>query len=204
MATRSSILAWRIPWTEEPGGLQSVGSQESETTEWLHFPQSCSNGRASCLHAAISLAPSSTFKDPCNYQGAQLHNSGKLPHLNTSWPATLISLNWTYSWGFPGGSAVKNPSANARDIRDEGLTPGLGRSCGEGNGTPLQYSRLGNPMEGGAWQLQSMGLQSQTQLKRLSTYHSHRSQASGHGYLSGVIFHLSQHRGKHLNWDHRV
>ena len=33
MATRSSILAWRIPWTEEPGGLQSVGSQESETTE---------------------------------------------------------------------------------------------------------------------------------------------------------------------------
>ena len=32
MATHSSILAWRIPWTEEPGGLQSVGSQESDTT----------------------------------------------------------------------------------------------------------------------------------------------------------------------------
>ena len=32
MATRSSILAWRIPWTEEPGRLQSVGSQESDTT----------------------------------------------------------------------------------------------------------------------------------------------------------------------------
>jgi len=31
MATHSSILAWRIPWTEEPGGLQSVGSQESDT-----------------------------------------------------------------------------------------------------------------------------------------------------------------------------
>ena len=35
MATHSSILAWRIPWTEEPGGLQSMGSQESGTTEQL-------------------------------------------------------------------------------------------------------------------------------------------------------------------------
>jgi len=33
MATHSSILAWRIPWTEEPGGLQSIGSKESYTTE---------------------------------------------------------------------------------------------------------------------------------------------------------------------------
>ena len=33
MATHSSILAWRIPWTEGPGGLQSMGSKESDTTE---------------------------------------------------------------------------------------------------------------------------------------------------------------------------
>ena len=33
MATHCSILAWRIPWTEEPGGLQSKGSKESDTTE---------------------------------------------------------------------------------------------------------------------------------------------------------------------------
>ena len=33
MATHCSILAWRIPWTEEPGGLQSMGWQESDTTE---------------------------------------------------------------------------------------------------------------------------------------------------------------------------
>ena len=37
MATHSSILAWRIPWTEELGGLQSTGRQESDTTEQLHF-----------------------------------------------------------------------------------------------------------------------------------------------------------------------
>ena len=35
MATHSSILAWRFPWTEEPGGLQSMGSQESDTTEQI-------------------------------------------------------------------------------------------------------------------------------------------------------------------------
>ena len=35
MATHSSILAWRIPWTEEPGGLQSMGRKESDTTERL-------------------------------------------------------------------------------------------------------------------------------------------------------------------------
>ena len=35
MATHSSILAWEIPWTEEPGGLQSIGHKESDTTEQL-------------------------------------------------------------------------------------------------------------------------------------------------------------------------
>ena len=37
MATHSSILAWRIPWTEELGGLQSTSRKESDTTEQLHF-----------------------------------------------------------------------------------------------------------------------------------------------------------------------
>ena len=37
MATHSSILAWRIPWMEEPGGQQSMGFKESDKTERLHF-----------------------------------------------------------------------------------------------------------------------------------------------------------------------
>ena len=37
MATHSSTLAWKIPWMEEPGRLQSMGSLESDTTERLHF-----------------------------------------------------------------------------------------------------------------------------------------------------------------------
>ena len=37
VAPHSSTFAWKIPWTEEPGGLQFMGSLESDTTEWLHF-----------------------------------------------------------------------------------------------------------------------------------------------------------------------
>ena len=39
METHSNILAWSIPWTEEPGGLQSMGSQESDMTELAHTTQ---------------------------------------------------------------------------------------------------------------------------------------------------------------------
>ena len=50
--------------------------------------------------------------------------------------------------GFPGGSEVKASACNAGDL---GLIPGSGRSPGEGNGNPLQYSCLEDPMDGGAW-----------------------------------------------------
>ena len=49
---------------------------------------------------------------------------------------------------FPGGSKVKASASNAGD---PGLIPGLGRSPGEGNGNPLQYSCLESPMDGEAW-----------------------------------------------------
>ena len=48
---------------------------------------------------------------------------------------------------------VKNPPANAGDIRDAVLKPGLERSHGGGNGNPLQYSCLENPKDRGAWRL---------------------------------------------------
>ena len=50
--------------------------------------------------------------------------------------------------GFPGGLALKNLLASARGV---GFIPGVGRTPGEGNGNPLQYSCLGNLMDGGAW-----------------------------------------------------
>ena len=50
--------------------------------------------------------------------------------------------------GFPGGSVIKNLLANAEDT---GSIPGSGKSPGAGNGNPLQYFYLENPMDGGAW-----------------------------------------------------
>ena len=54
----------------------------------------------------------------------------------------------TFIKGFPGSSEVKASACNAGD---PGSIPGLGRSPGEGNGNPLQYSCLENPMDGEAW-----------------------------------------------------
>ena len=71
---------------------------------------------------------------------------------NVNWSLFLILI-----LNFPGGSDGK---ASVYIVRDLGLIPGLGRFPGEGNGNPLQYSRLENPMDGGAWcRLLSMGSQ---------------------------------------------
>ena len=53
--------------------------------------------------------------------------------------------------GFPGGAVVKNLPADAGDTGDAGLIPGLGRFPREGNGNPLQYSCLENPMDRESW-----------------------------------------------------
>ena len=60
---------------------------------------------------------------------------------------------------FSEGSVGKEFFCQCRGV---GLIPGLGRSPAEGNGNPLQYSCLGNPVDRGAWRVMSLGLQSQT------------------------------------------
>ena len=76
-------------------------------------------------------------------------------HPGTSFRGLLIFLNLRLDFcvrisnaSFPGGSVSKE---SAWDSGDLGLIPGLGRSPGEGNGNPLQYSCLENPMKRGAW-----------------------------------------------------
>ena len=59
-----------------------------------------------------------------------------------------FEFNFTLCGGFPGGSVGKESAQNAGDL---GSIPGSGRSPGEGNGNPLQYPCLENPMEGRAW-----------------------------------------------------
>ena len=66
---------------------------------------------------------------------------------------------------------VKNLSANAGDIRDAGSIQGSGRSPGEENGNPHEYSCLGNPMDGGSWKATVHRVtKSQIQLKQFSTH----------------------------------
>ena len=78
-------------------------------------------------------------------------------------PLTYIVVNLSKYYymlgivlGFSDGSVIKNPLANAGDA---GSIPASGRSPGEGNGNPFQYSCLGNPMDRGAGRLQFMGSQ---------------------------------------------
>ena len=59
---------------------------------------------------------------------------------------------YSISWASQVTLVVKNPPANAGDIRDLSSIPGSGRSPGEGNDNTLQYSCLRNPMDRGAWQ----------------------------------------------------
>ena len=116
MATHSGVLAWEIPWTEEPGRLPSMWLQESDMTgETITFTFS---------PLAISLYGSNVL------DRMQLLNSESL------------------LWASPVALVVKNLPASTGEA---GLIPVSGRSPGEGNGNPLQYSCLENPMDRGAW-----------------------------------------------------
>ena len=64
--------------------------------------------------------------------------------------------------GFPGGSRSKESACNAGDL---GSVPGLGKYRGDGNGNPLQYSCLENPMDRGAWQATVHGVRKESDTK---------------------------------------
>ena len=80
----------------------------------------------------------------------EYHYSGKLDDF------TVQIKKFLYIYlGFPGSSAVKESACQHRRLRFTGLIPG---SKGEGNGNPLQYSCLENPMDRGAWQASVHGV----------------------------------------------
>ena len=105
------------------------------------------------LHAFLTLkivhnsasSNLSKFQFRCSYQAVPLEASAPWKQVLVDSLHLLISPDFG---DFPGDSDSK---ASAYNVGDPGLIPGLGRSSGEGNGTPLQYSCLENPMDGGAW-----------------------------------------------------
>ena len=89
--------------------------------------------------------------------------------------------------GFPGGPMMKNPPSNAGDARDVGSIPGSGRSPGERNGNPLQYSCLENSIYREAWQDTITGVKkSQTRL----SMHVHECYECATGVLSLPCFYI--------------
>ena len=88
-----------------------------------------------------------------------------------AWHAAVcgVTKSWTWlshwtklndkTWGLSGGLVVRNLPANAGDLRDAGSIPGKGRSPERGNGTPLQYCHLDNPMKEELGWLQAIALQ---------------------------------------------
>ena len=146
MATHSSILAWRSPWTDEPGGLQSIGSQSRAQLKQL-----------SHTYVPIYCKISKTAW-------------GRKSHLFPGLIVTvfLIIVNITVGWC----SLDRVWNATVQSLshrRAQRLI--LLQKDGEGNGNPLQYSCLENPLCRGAWWAAVHGVaQSQSRLKRLSMH----------------------------------
>ena len=112
----SNILAWRIPWTEEPGGLQSMGSQRVRQ-DWV---------TNSLLHY---LAFAFFVKDKLIAFIESVSGLYSVPF--------IYFVNNTLYWGFLGSSVGKESACNAGGC---GSIPGLKRSPGEGIGHPLQFT----------------------------------------------------------------
>ena len=119
------------------GNLQ----RPKEKSRWRHRQR---------LHWGSWVLPVATRREHGTDSPSELPEEASLPE---PWFWTSGLQNWKRInfWGFPGGSVVKNPSANAGDTEDSGLIPGSGSPPGVGNGNLLQYCCLENPMDRGAW-----------------------------------------------------
>ena len=155
-------IGWKSHRRRSLVGCSPWGRYESDATERLrfHFSLSCigeGNGKPlqySCLEnprdgracwaATYGVAQSQTWLK-------RLSSSSSSSRIyNESYYKQLAHDSYI---GFLSGTVVKNLPANARDIRDVGSIPVLGRSPGERNNNPLQYSCLVNPMDRGAVRL---------------------------------------------------
>ena len=132
MTTHSIILAWRIPWTTEPGELQSMGCKESDMTEQLTLL---------LLYAYVLGWPKFVWVFPY--------------YLTLKTLRTLLA-NPVCIWSFPDGSHSKESACNAGDL---GLIPGSWRSLKRGIATHSSILVWKIPWTEEPGRLQSMGLQ---------------------------------------------
>ena len=159
-ASHSSVLAWRIPMGR--GAWRApVHGVAQDTTEWLSTQQLVNRqlqtltSPLSKQRAHLSWANSQHLSWKIEVPQATLKNflfKNAVSHFATEYYG--ISKTGIKLQLYLVGTVVKNPHANAGDVSS---IPGLGRSPGRGNGNPCQYFCLENPIDRGAWRLQSMG-----------------------------------------------
>ena len=128
MASHSSTLAWRIPWTKESGRLQSMGSQSrtrlSDFTLTFHFH---ALEKEMATHSSILAWRIPGTEEPVGLPSMGSHRVGH------DWRDLAAAA----AADFPGSSAGQESPCNSGD---PGFIPGSERSTGEGIGYPLQYS----------------------------------------------------------------
>ena len=109
----------------------------------------------------------------------------KLQNSSSGHRFALLDFTTVRLRGFPGGSDGKESAYNAGD---SGSIPGLGRSPGEGNGNPLQYSCLENPTHRGAWQATVHGVtKNQTQLSNEHTQSDFTAESHLNGRQAALV-----------------
>ena len=128
MTPHSGTLAWKLPWMEEPGGLQSMGLL------------GVGHDRATSLSLFIFMHWRKKWQPALVFLPGESQGRGSLVDCHL-WGHTESDTT----------AVVKNTPADTGDIRDTHSIPGSGRSPGVGNGSPLQYSCLGNSTGRGAW-----------------------------------------------------
>ena len=136
---------------EDPGVGQEWGGRASALSDWFSGPTQRSSSPASSLLASSRQASGHGGQPTTRTDRRPLPN-----HAHSLLPPP----------GFPGGSAVKNPPTTL-ETGNVGRIPGSGRAPGAGNGNPLPYSCLGNPMDRGAWRA--------IVNKQLNHHHHHQS-----------------------------
>ena len=172
MATHSKILAWKIPWMEDPGRLQSMGSQRvghnwatslsNLTIGWIQGYRIGNTERLLWRFEHTGTNPLQMPKDNFIWLFYCLVEKAMAPHSRT--------LAWKIPWTEEPGRLQSMGSLRVGHNWATSLSL-FTFMQGEGNGNPLQCSCLENPRDGGAWWAAIYGVaQSRTRLKQLSSY----------------------------------
>ena len=138
MAPHSGTFAWKIPWTEEPGGLQCMGSLR------VGHDWATSLSLFTFMHWRRKWQPTPVFL-PGESQGRGSlvgFPSMVLHRVGHEWSDIAAAAAAFWNWASQVRLVVKNPPGNAGDVRDTGFIPGSERFPGEGNGKPLGQRSL--------------------------------------------------------------